>query len=219
LFAKLIDKSTPQVIAVNVTNNLKKIIKISLIIIFFNSTLSCNQQIEVNEIKSYDKIALEFITQIFSNELEYECSSIIKPSSKYNLLEMLEHEMPDTNYRNRLIEALKIKQTETLDSLLDLSKDFEFQNSMFNKGTELIDINQFSVIKTEGDSIIKYGSDKEIEQYFTKCPSVFYFISKPVFDKEYKTAVIDIRPAFLHLRSGPWIFELNNGIWESTEQL
>jgi hypothetical protein len=196
---------------------LKKIIKISLIIIFFISTLSCNQQIEVNEIKSYDKIASEFITQVFSKE--FECSAIIKPSTKSNLLEMMENERPGENYRNRLMEALKIKRTETLDSLLDLSKDFEFKNSKFNKGTELIDINQFNVIKTEIDSILKYGSDKEIDQYFRKCPISIYFISKPVFDKEYKTAVIDIRDAFLHLRSGPWIFELNNGIWESTEQL
>jgi len=167
----------------------------------------------MNKTERYDKIASEFITQIFSTE-NYECSYIIKSSSEYNLLETIESEMPALNYRNRLMEILKVEKKETLDSLLYLSNDFELTNSMFKNGTELIDINKYKVIRIKLDSIAKYGTEKEKSEMFSECPSQFYFISKPIFDKEYKTAVIDIQMGFTCLRSQPWIFELENGTWK-----
>ncbi len=112
------------------------------------------------------------------------------------------------------MEIFKIEKKETLDSLLNLSSNFEFKNSMFKSETELIDLNQFKVIKTEIDSIVKYGSVKEKKQMFLDCPSKFYFISKPVFDKEYKTAVIDIQMGFTSLKSKPCVFKFENGTWK-----
>ena len=175
--------------------------------------MCCNERKKITEPEHYEKVASEFISQIFSNEV-YECSYLIKPNPVYNLLETIEEEMPALDYENRLMGILKVDE-KTLDSLLNLSNDFDFKKSMFKSGTELIDINKYITIRKGLDSIAQFGTELEKNQMFSECPSEFYFISKPIFDKEYKTAVIDIQIGFTCLRSHPWIFSRNeNGNWK-----
>ncbi len=167
----------------------------------------------MSESERYEQNASEFISQVFSNEV-YECSYLIKPNSEYNLLETIEEEMPALDYGNRLMDILKVDE-KTLDSLLNLSNDFELKKAMFKSGTELIDSNKYITIRKGLDSIAEFGTELEKNQMFSECPSEFYFISKPIFDKEYKTAVIDIQIGFTCLRSHPRIFtRKENGMWK-----
>ena len=190
---------------------MKKTIQISILLIFLYSTLSC-KQVE-SEIISYNEVAAEFSTQIFSEEY-YDCGYIIKPNAQNSILEDIASETQALEYRNTLMKILKLSNLKTLDSMLNLSKDFDFKDSMFKKGIELIDSHQYIEIRTEIDSIVKYGTKKEKEKLFQECPSSFYFISKPIFDEKYETALIFIKNGFSCFPSQPWIFELNNGIWE-----
>jgi len=193
---------------------LKEFAKIVVILTVFNTILSCNEQNEITASKQYEKEASAFISQVFSNKI-YDCSYVIKPNPEYNLLETIEEEMPALDYRNRLMDILKVGKKQTLDSLVNLSHDFEFRQSMFKSGTELIDLNKYSTIRKGLDSIAKFGTEVEKDQMFSECPSEFYFISKPIFDKEYKTAVIDIQMGFTSIRSHPWIFSRSEkGTWE-----
>jgi len=183
--------------------------------LLFFSLSNCKKKENVEKMNDYNKNATEFITQVFSDE-SFECSYIIRPNANSNLLEDIENEMPAINYRNRFNVILKIDNKNTLDSLMDLSKNFDFKDSMFGKKTELIEYSKFDSIRKVLDSIAGFGTEKEIEEYFEKCPNDFYFISKPIFDKNYRIAVIDIQMGFTHLDLGshPSIYRLNNGIWE-----
>ncbi len=124
--------------------------------------------------------------------------------------------MPAINYRNRLNGILRIDKKNTLDSLIGLSKNFDFKDSMFGNKTELIEYSKFDSIRKKLDSLAQFGTEKQIDTFFEKCPNDFYFISKPIFDKNYRTAVIDIQMGFTHLDLGSHlsIYRLNNGIWE-----
>ena len=186
---------------------------ILILTILFFSLSNCKKNENVEKKDDYNTIATEFITQVFSDEF-FDCSYIIQPNSDINFLEVIENEMPALNYRNRLNEILKIENKSTLDSLIGLSKNFVYENSMFRKETKLIEYRKFDSIRNDLDSIIQFGTEKEIDSVFKKCPNDFYFISKPIFHKNYQIAVIDIQMGFTCLRSHPSIYRLNNGIWE-----
>ena len=192
---------------------MKKTINIITLTILFFSLSNCKKKDDVEKKNDYNKNATELITQIFSDSL-FECSYIIRPNANSNLLEDIENEMPAINYRNKLNGILRIDNKNTLDSPFGLSKNFDFKDSMFGKKTELIEYSKFDSIRKKLDSLAQFGTEKQIDTFFEKCPNDFYFISKPIFDKNYRTAVIDIQMGLTHLRSHPSIYRLNNGIWE-----
>lgn len=183
--------------------------KILIVISFIVCLLSCDK--EENHTDNYYQKALDFITEVFSSEF-YDCAYIVKPKKDSNLLELIEQEMPALNYERELIEILKVEEGEKLEFLINRSKNFKFKNTMFKKGILLIDFERFTSIKTELDS--KRITEKK-EKFFSECPFEFYFISKPIFDKDYKIAIIDIQQGFTCLRSKPWIYELKNGKWKN----
>lgn len=188
---------------------MKKENAILFYIIVSTFILSCGKS---NPTTEYNKVAMEFIKEIFADDY-FSCSYIIKPHSDDNLLNTLEEEMPESNYRIKISEILNIEKQSVLDSVIDLSKNFEYKKSMFNRDTKLIEQREFNSIKKMLDSVVKYGSKKEIDSIFAECPREFYFISKPIFDKNYKIAVIDIQIGFGCLRSPLLVYYFENGKW------
>ena len=183
-----------------------------MIILLFTFS-NCKQKNNAEEFDNYNKKATELITQIFSDEY-YDCSCIVKTKSDENLIDRIELEMPALNFRKKTTDILNVNRESTLDSLIRLSEHFKLKNSMFRSKTKLIEQRQFDSIKNVLESIAKNGTEKEIETAFRKCPTDFYFLSKPLFDKNFKIAIIDINLGFVHTRTHPRIYRLKHGIWE-----
>jgi hypothetical protein len=147
------------------------------------------------------------ITQILSEDIDCKC--IIEPTTNTTLLKTKADEMPEYDFKSDLFNALKIDNEKTLDSLIKLSDNFKLTKSMFSSEIKLIDRKEFDKTTT------RKGQEERIALQ-KKCPCK-YFLSKPIFDKKFKVAVVSIGmncgPLCGH--GGYYIYRLKNGVWES----
>lgn len=175
--------------------------------------LSCKKDTAYLKHDLYESKATELMTQIFYYDNDSLCSYIVEPEPNSSLLKTIEEEMPDLNYRERLMEILGTENESSLDSLIALSSNFEFKPSMFKEASKIISLDEFKSITKTMDSIVKNGSQETIDSYFGNCPGGTYFVSKPIFNKDFSIAVISINMAYVCIWRFPRVYHFIDNQW------
>lgn len=176
------------------------------LIIFFFLINSSGTELENDYIKNSNK----FISQLLS-EKTFDNTLLVKPEKSYNLVDIYETEMPQINIRKILIKNLKLNNTIELDELINKSNSFDFTDSFSDYNTNLISKSEFDSIQKEEILRIKKDNNFVSKQ--------IYFISKPMFDKEYKTVIIDINQANTCIITKPLIYKKIKGKWKLSKLL
>lgn len=143
----------------------------------------------------YNQKANELIQQVLLDEscgciLEIPKESMIKTSMTDN---------PIIDVRKQLLEKLNLSNREELDSLEKLTVNFILDSTFLTK-------NKIRIIPR--DSVRELAKNPEF------CQNGILTIRKPIFNKEYKNAIVDYGYAFMCL-SSPWkIYRFENGKWK-----
>ncbi len=146
---------------------------------------------------SYNDKANELLKQVMNDN---SCGCIIEIPEE-SLIKAKQSEMPlrYKNIKKELIKKLELKNENELDSLEILSDNFTLdKNFIIQKGIKIISTKTFK--------------DKGFLNLSKKCPQGIYNVKKPIFDKEYKTAVLDFDHVYSCL-SQIKIYKQENGKW------
>lgn len=192
---------------------MKKILLISIIIIY-----SCEEPTKVDNSTLYRKKADSLITQIlsftkkdstdFPIPLAYQnlCNCIYQISNE-SFVYRYESEMPRINIKKQIIEDLKFENQKELDSVIKISENYTFDFSNLKEYFHIIEDNSF-------DTITNYKYLEKTKKIISeKCPLGVLSISKPIFNKNFNLAIIDIQSGFSCLASPLSYYKLKNDKW------
>lgn len=165
-----------------------------LIICF--SFLNCNKSEQI--IPDYNSVANQLIEQVLKDNSFNDCCMLEIPEKTF--LEIREEEMPSIAISTRkiIMEKLELTSDVILDSLQNQTRNFKINRDI---------INQFN-LNLVNDSKLKF-----IDENLTICPKGIILISKPIFDKKFKTAVISIGFGFTCSLGNVEKYRLKNGKW------
>ena len=175
--------------------NLKTYIYIFSLIILTIS-FSC-EKVNIAPKASYNDKANELLKQVMN---ENSCNCILEIPKESMIKANLE-ERPGQykNIRQELIKKLELKNEVELDSLEKLSDDFTLnKNFISEKQIKIIDNKTFS--------------EKDFLDLSKNCPKGIYIVKKPIFDKDYKTAVLDFSLVYSCLDQIE-VYKQENGKW------
>lgn len=173
--------------------------RISILGYIFVFTLFLNCKKETSETKlEYNKKANELIQQVV---LDDPCACIMEIPEE-SLIKMYLYDNPIYDIRKKAIKQLNLKNRKELDSVEKLSMNFILDTSFF-KQRNINVINRDSV------------REKMVNLILSKtCPNGFLFISKPIFDKNYTTAILysTIEPTCIG--GYPEVYKYEKGKWK-----
>jgi hypothetical protein len=175
---------------------IRRISILSYIVVF---TLFLNCKKETTDTKlAYNKKANEVIQQVI---LEEHCPCVLE-IPKESLIKMYISDNPIYDIRTKAIKQLNLRNGTELDSLEKLSMNFILDTSFFKQRNFKV-INRNS-LREKMDNLILSKT----------CPNGFLSISKPIFDKNYTTALIysTIEPTCIG--SYPEIYKYEKGKWK-----
>ena len=180
----------------------------TVITLFFGITFfSCNTEATIQDKDLYSINSKTLINQILSTEFR-DCDCIVEPRNE-SFIEKMKNEKPHYAYKNLLLEKLNISNESTLDSLLNRSHKFQINNILKNRKIKIISQNELESIMHNND---KSNSYKILDEM---CPKGISVISKPLFNKNFQIALIDIQDFYGGcIPYEPYVCELKNGKWE-----
>lgn len=163
--------------------------------------LNCKKA-EIASKMDYNEKANELLQQVIAN---YSCDCILEIPKK-SMIQTTEEERPNLDIRKILIKKLKLTDKYSLDSLNKLSDNFSLdKNFVKQKKLKLIKFEMLTSARKDKDS-----------KLFKTCPNGILSIQKPIFDKYYKTAVINVSHAFTCNGGFIAIYKFKNGKWIAT---
>ena len=132
--------------------------------------------------------------------IENSCNCILEIPEE-SLTKANQNEMPlrYKNIRQELIEKLELKNETELDSLEILSNNFILdKNFISKKQIKIIDRKTFR--------------EKGFLNLSKNCPNGIFIVKKPIFDKDYKTALLDFCLVYSSLNQIE-VYKQLNGKW------
>lgn len=176
------------------------ILTITLLLIIY----SCSEKPKKNKYDIYNEKATEIITKVLKEDTICDC--VLEPP-KESLLEVREIEMPGRNNRKDLKIPLNIDNKNDLDSLINLSQKFQIRELLQKSKLKFVS-------KSTYDTLTTISGKKEVDKIIArKCPKGLLHISKPIFDKNFKIAVIDIEVAIGCLPNFLSIYHFDGNKW------
>jgi hypothetical protein len=177
--------------------------RVSILSYIFVFALFLNCKKDVIETKvEYSKKANELIQQVI---LDNSCNCVLE-IPKESLIKIYHSENPMYDIQSKAIKQLNIRDRKELDSIEKISMNFILDTSFF---------------KQRNINLINRDSLREKIQKLVllkKCPKGFLSISKPIFDKNYTTALIYFTFGPTCVGSYPKAYKFENGKWKSQEK-
>ncbi|MBA9072441.1 hypothetical protein GGR22_000567 [Flavobacterium gossypii] len=147
----------------------------------------------------YNKKANELMAKVIEDS---NCSCLF-PIPKRSLIAMAYAESLSPKIENIVIEKLKLRNNAELDSLANWSREFKLDPQTLKKNSvKIISLDYFW---KNNDSITKI------------CPKGVLSLQKPIFDRQFKRAVIDYEWAFSCMSGPISTFEFKNNQWTFIE--
>ena len=144
---------------------------------------------------NYNEKANAVIQQFILDE---ECDCIFE-IPKESMIKISMKDNPKRDVRKQLIEKLHLRDRKELDSLEKISENFILDSAF---------------LKQHKIRVIPHGSLRKFEKDTNFCRGGILGFSKPMFNKNYKTAVIDYGYAYMCL-GYPWaIYKIESGKWK-----
>jgi len=153
----------------------------------------------------YSEKSIELINDVLSSEYN-TCDCLLEPPNK-STLQTFANENPEFDYEKYILESFDLIEKS------DLKKLHGINDSLILKPNSLT--SNFKVIyrKEWNEIFLKYGFDAR-DTVYKRYPNLC-FLTKPIFDKDYKTAIADIDiggclwrpPLKIRLIDGKWQFD------------
>jgi hypothetical protein len=171
-------------------------LKIRLIIsqIIILSFFGCKKY-EVIPVSDYNEKASDLIEQVIIDNSR--CNCLLKISNK-STLQIYQEEIPIYPIKKTLAKRLELPNESSLDSLIYLSKNFKLNKD---------------ILKRHNIKLITHETLMLAKKDINICPKGILCIQKPIFDKSYKTAVINVNWAFVCSPGYIAIYKFKNGKW------
>ena len=180
---------------------MKKLCVFILIIFIF----SCNQKEVETPSDIYSKKSIELINDVLSDEHNI-CECILEPPNKSSL-ETFADEVPNFDYEKYILESFN------LDNESDLKTLHGINDTLILKPNSLVS-NIRVIYRNEWDEIFSKYRFGIRDTIYKRYPYLCY-LTKPIFDKDYKIAIVDIGigsclwhpPSKIRLIDGKWQFD------------
>ncbi|RTY85446.1 hypothetical protein EKL32_28580 [Flavobacterium sp. GSN2] len=166
---------------------------------------SC-EKAEVIPEMNYNRKANELILQVISEEEDPKCNCILE-IPKESMVEIIKLERPFQflAIRKDLIKDLELNDESSLDSLIKVSNNFSLNEDLLNQKN----------IKLITHKMLDSARKNKWANFFEICPNGYLFMQKPIFDKYYKTAVINVGYAGTCSPGSIRSYKFNDGKWIS----
>ncbi|SFA84256.1 hypothetical protein SAMN05660845_0581 [Flavobacterium swingsii] len=145
----------------------------------------------------YNQKANELIQQVILDDL---CVCILEITNE-SLIKTSQNENPRFDIQKLILEKLHLRDRKELDSIEKLTNNF-ILDSAFTRQKSI--------------KVIPIKSLKELAKdpnFFKTCPGGILGISKPIFNKEYKIAVLSHGYAFNCIGGGMATYRFKDGKW------
>jgi len=182
---------------------MKNLSIIFLIFCFFGQINTYSQTKTKTASDIYSKKSLELIRDILSDEYN-TCDCILQPPQKPTL-QAFEDEVPHFNYEKYLLETFGLTEKSDIENLHGINEELILEPNNFPRDIKIIYRSEWNAIFS------KYGFNAR-DTIFKRYPNLCY-LTKPIFDKEYKTAIITIDYGGC-LWFPPSRIQQINGTWE-----
>jgi|SRR5690554_3860145 len=180
---------------------MKNLIGLILILLIF----SCNEKDIENSSDKYSQKSIELINDVLSNEYSF-CECLLEPPNK-STLQTFADDVPHFDYEKYILESFNLKQTSDLKNLHGINDTLILRPNSLTSNIKIIYRKEWNEVFT------KYGFDAR-DTIYKRYPNLC-FLTKPIFDKDYKIAIADIdiggclwHPPFkIRWIDGKWQFE------------
>ena len=187
-------------------NILRIVVLVTGLFIAFGCQESKNQPV----VDTFTVKSSQLINQILLDKEFFDCSCFLG-FPEQTLLELAELTYPESKIRTRSLDALEINDLNTLDSLDRLSRNLNVADLQLSFDIDLLPRAMF-------DSILrKHGSVRGKEILWEKCPEGWLYMSRPVFNKDYTTAIIEV--SVCSPGGSVKVYDLIDGNWVLRERL
>gem|GEM_PF-5508903 len=178
---------------------MKNLLAFILILLFF----SCKQKENKTSSDIYSEKSIELINNVLSNEYSF-CECLLEPPNK-STLQTFEDHVPHFDYEKYILESFNLDKTSDLKNLHGINDSLILRPNSLASNIKII------YRKEWNETFSKYGFDAR-DTIYKRYPNLC-FLTKPIFDKDYKTAIadIDIGGCLWH---PPFKFRLIDGKWE-----
>ncbi len=180
---------------------MKKLFTFILILLIF----SCEQKDIETASDIYSKKSIELINDILSDEYSF-CECLLEPPNKSTLQTFVD-EVPHFDYEKYILESFNLNEKSDLKNLHGINDSLVLKPNSLSSNIKIIYRKEWNEIFS------KYGFDAR-DTIYKRYPNLC-FLTKPIFDKDYKTAIADIdiegclwHPPFkIRLYDGKWQFD------------
>lgn len=151
----------------------------------------------------YNKKANEIIAHVIKKT---ECDCVLQ-IPKESLIEIASMEQSPYDIRDIAIKKLNLQNNPELDTVINWSRKFELDSLALKKeGIKIITLERVWEEKTKKDG-----------KLFKLCPKGILAVQKPIFDRQFKKAIVDFSWVFTCVRTEPNIFEFKDNDWGIVE--
>lgn len=176
--------------------------KIVLTLSLFFLIISCKQNKLKSESEIYTEKSIKLINDILKDRQD-TCRCLLEPPNKPTLQEF--DYLPHFNYKEYIAEVFNFESESDIEMLHGIHETLILKANHLPSNIKLINQKEWNSI------FLKYGvnaRDTIIKRYPKLC-----YLTKPIFDKNYKIAIMDIDLGGC-LWSPPYRLHLDNGKWK-----
>lgn len=181
---------------------MKRRISIFTCLFFFAFLSNCKKETCSSEF-NYNQRANEVIQQVILDE-SCECIFEIPEES---MIKLSLEDNPIMDIRKHIIEKLYLRDRKELDSLEKNTDNFVLDTIFLKK-------HNIKVLKRDS---LRAALSKDSD-LIANCPNGILSIIKPIFNKEYKKAVVDYGYAYICIPSPTLIYTYENGKWHRQQR-
>ncbi len=164
----------------------------------------CKKEIEKSPSLLYTEETAKLLNDILMDEFRH-CDCIVMPAD-LSLIENAERDMPEMDMRGRIAYRMELTDVSQVNSLIGHTEILLLSDEMITHDLRLI---PFTEITWD-----RLFDRKEAEKvWYERCPESMCYISKPLFNKDYTTAVMDFSFFSTCLYMGPSTFVKRDGTW------
>ncbi|WP_055445608.1 hypothetical protein [Lacinutrix mariniflava] len=183
-----------------------------LSILLFYLFVSCNQiNNDSNNEKNINSLYAEKTSELINSFIEEEyrfCEFLLEPNEGFESFDVYTF-WTEAEFKEFLYKTFELKDEIDYNSLIGINEKLEIDQKLLKNKIKLVSRKEFDSIFSIKDLSIKAKAKEDFQKkYLSMC-----YMSKPIFDKDFKTAIIDFGIGGC-LVSDPYIYRFINGKWE-----
>ncbi len=187
---------------------MKNVIKILFVLFGLIFISGCDD--DKNQVKTTSELYSEHTAKLLNditdeNSSSSYCQNIVEPPKKGDTFDAQEF-LSEKEFKQFIFEKFKLKNEKEYENLIGIKQELLIDEKLLRDGLNIVSRKEFYPIR-------RYGTtEKARDDFYEKYPDLF-FMSKPIFDKDYKIAILDFGFGGC-LITTPFVYRLIDGRWE-----